>query len=173
MANKQAYFLSGRPGSGKTTVIKEVLSLDGRSAGGFYTEEIRVKGVREGFRIITLEGDSAILAHVGISSPYSIGRYGVDIGSIEDVAIPALREAISKKDILIIDEVGKMELLSPSFESAVVEVLESGKKVMGTIMLGSHPWVDRLKERPEVGIALVTRFNHAEVIDKVMDWLKS
>ncbi|MFC1926492.1 NTPase [Chloroflexota bacterium] len=173
MAAKKACFLSGRPGSGKTTVIKEVLSRGEKSAGGFYTEEIRIQGVREGFRIITLEGKSAVLAHVGICSRYSVGRYGVDVGSIEDVAIPALLNATRNQDILVIDEIGKMELLSASFGGAVLEALESGKKVLGTIMLGSHPWADRFKERPDVEIIPVTRSNHVEVIDKIMDWLKS
>ena len=169
---KRAYLLSGEPGSGKTTIIKEVLSKTRKSAGGFYTEEIRSQGVRQGFEIVTLDGGNATLAHITIRSPHRVSKYGVDITSMDEVAIPALREAIQKRDIVVIDEIGKMELFSPSFKDAVIEALESKKKVLGTIIFVSHPWADNIKQRPEVEIIKVTRSNHSEVVNKVLDWLE-
>jgi len=170
---KKAYLLSGQPGSGKTTIIKEVLSKVGKSAGGFYTEEIRNHGIRQGFRIITLDGESATLAHSGISSPYRVSKYRVDINSMDRVAIPAVREAICNRDIVVIDEIGKMELFSYSFRDAVIEALESAKKVLGTIMLASHPWADVVKRRAEVEIIWVTRLNSSKVVDQVLGYLES
>jgi nucleoside-triphosphatase len=170
---KKAYLLSGQPGSGKTTIIKEVLSKVGKSAGGFYTEEIRNHGIRQGFRIITLDGESATLAHSGISSPYHVSKYGVDINSMDRVAIPAVREAICNRDIVVIDEIGKMELFSRSFRDAVIEALESEKRVLGTIMLASHPWADVVKRRAEVEIIWVTRLNSSKVVDQVLGYLDS
>jgi len=170
---KKAYLLSGQPGSGKTTIIKEVLSKVGKSAGGFYTEEIRNHGIRQGFRIITLDGESATLAHSGISSPYRVSKYRVDINSMDRVAIPAVREAICNRDIVVIDEIGKMELFSYSFRDAVIEALESEKRVLGTIMLASHPWADVVKRRAEVEIIWVTRLNSSKVVDQVLGYLES
>ncbi len=170
---KKAYLLSGQPGSGKTTIIKEVLSKVRKSAGGFYTEEIRNQGIRQGFRIITLDGKSATLAHSDISSPYRVSKYGVDINSMDKVAIPAVREAVCNCDIVVIDEIGKMELFSYSFRDAVIEALESEKRVLGTIMLASHPWADVVKRRAEVEVISVTRFNRSEVVDQVLGWLES
>ncbi len=170
---KKAYLLAGKPGCGKTTIIKEVLSKTGKSAGGFYTEEIRNQGIRQGFQIITLDGESATLAHSGISSPYRVSKYGVDISSMDEAAIPALREAIRSRDIVVIDEIGKMELFSYSFRDAVIEALESEKRVLGTIMLASHPWADAVKRRAEVETISVTRFNHSQVVDQVLRWLES
>jgi len=170
---KKAYFLSGQPGSGKTTIIKQVLSKVGKSAGGFYTEEIRNHGIRQGFRIITLDGESATLAHSGISSPYRVSKYGVDINSMDRVAIPAVREAICNRDIVVIDEIGKMELFSHSFRDVVIEALKSEKRVLGTIMLASHPWADVVKRRAEVEVIWVTRRNPSEVVDQVLGYLDS
>lgn len=167
----RALFLTGEPGCGKTTIIKEALAKTNRSAGGFYTQEIRTKGVRQGFEIITLDGKSAILAHINVRSPYRVSKYGVDVESMDKVAVAALREVIQSKDVIVIDEIGKMELFSTPFKDTVLQALESGKKVLGTIMLASHPWADKIKQRPEVEIIRVTRFNRNEVLNKVLAWL--
>jgi len=168
---KRAYLLSGEPGSGKTTIIKEVLSKVNKSAGGFYTEEVRSQGVRQGFKIVTLDGKNAVLAHTSIRSLHRVSKYGVDTDSIDKVAVPALKQAIQSKDIIVIDEIGKMELFSPSFKDAVIEALQSEKKVLGTIMLASHPWADRIKERPEVEVIQVTRLNRNEVVNQALAWI--
>jgi nucleoside-triphosphatase len=168
---KRALFLSGEPGCGKTTIIKEVLSKVNKSAGGFYTEEVRSQGVRQGFNIITLDGKSAVLSHTRVRSPHRVGKYSVNTDSMDKVAVPALKQAIQTKDIIVIDEIGKMELFSPSFKDAVIEALQSEKKVLGTIMLASHPWADKIKERAEVEVIQVTRFNRNDVTDKLLNWL--
>ena len=168
---KKACLLSGEPGTGKTTIIKEVLSKAYKSAGGFYTEEIRIQGARQGFKIITLDGKNAVLAHTSVRSPYRVSKYGVDIDSVDKVAVPALKQAIQSKDIVVLDEIGKMELFSSSFKDAVIEALESGKKVLGTIMLAPHPWADKIKARQDVGIIKVTRLNRNEVVNQVLAWI--
>ena len=66
---KQAYLLSGAPGVGKTTIIKQAIDTVKEKTGGFYTREIRNQGVRQGFEIVTLDEQSAILAHINIHSP--------------------------------------------------------------------------------------------------------
>jgi nucleoside-triphosphatase len=171
--SKRVCLLSGQPGCGKTTIIRELLSKADMSAGGFYTEEIRVQGVRRGFRIATIDGATATLAHVDISSPYRVGKYGVDLGSLDEVGVPALREATKCREIVVVDEIGKMELFSALFREAVVEALGSGKKVVGTVMLSSHPWADELKRRDEVQVVLVTRENRREILDGLVRWMES
>jgi nucleoside-triphosphatase len=170
---KRAYLLSGQPGCGKTTIIRKALAAAGPSAGGFYTEEVRDRGARRGFRIITVDGGSAVLADVAFRSRYRVGKYGVDVNGMEEVAVPAIREALRGRDIVVIDEIGKMELFSSSFREAVIEALESGRKVVGTIMLASHPWVDEVKRRGDVHVATVTRDNRGEVLGDLLQWIGS
>ena len=168
---KRAFLLTGKPGTGKTALIKEALAMTKVKGGGFYTEEIRTGGIRQGFRIVTLDGQEATLAHVGISSPHQVSKYRVDTDSLNRVGVSALRRALKESDLIVIDEIGKMELLSPQFREAVTQAINSGKKVLGTIILNPHPFADEIKRHPEVETLLVTRENRTEVMRKVLNWL--
>jgi len=170
---KKAYLLTGGPGVGKTTLIKQALDRASVRAGGFFTEEIRTGGVRQGFKIITLDGRSAILSHIDIRSPYRVGKYGVDVEALDQVGVAALKDAVRKCDLVVIDEIGKMELFSPCFREAVFEAINSKKRVLGTIMLGSHPCADEIKRHPGVATISVTRMNRRQVLEQVVTWLES
>jgi nucleoside-triphosphatase len=168
---RRALLLTGKPGTGKTALIKEALARTRVRGGGFYTEEIRAGGIRQGFRIITLDGQEAVLAHVNISSPYQVSKYKVDIDSLNRVGVSALRQALKESDLIVIDEIGKMELLSPQFREAVTQAIGSGKKVLGTTMLNPHPFADKIKRHPQVRTLLLTRDNRHEVMGEVLNWL--
>ena len=168
---KGALLLTGKPGTGKTALIKEALARTKVKRGGFYTEEIRTGGIRQGFRIVTLDGREAILAHVNISSPHQVSKYKVDTGAVNSVGVSALRQALKEAELIVIDEIGKMELLLPQFREAVTQAINSGKRVLGTIMLNPHPFADEIKRHPEVEVLLVTRDNRTEAVRKVLNWL--
>jgi len=169
---KQVYLLTGRPGTGKTSIIKQAVAGMESKAGGFYTEEIRSRGVREGFRLVTLDGRRAILAHIDIHSQYRVSKYGVDIDSLDRVGVSALQQAAEECDLVVIDEIGKMELFSANFREAVLHIIDSGKKVLGTIMLSPNPWADAIKRQPQVNLVSVTRANYQQMLEELRRWLK-
>jgi nucleoside-triphosphatase THEP1 len=170
---KRVYLLTGMPSTGKTTIIREALLRSKKSVGGFYTEEIRVQGARKGFQIVTLDGETTILAHIEIHSPYRVSKYGVDLGGLERVAVPAIERAVKHHDIVVIDEIGKMELFSSAFREAVIEAMESGKLVVGTIMLKSDPLADKIKRHPAVELILVDRTNQQQVLRQLLQRIES
>lgn len=170
MAN--VYLLTGSPGTGKTTVIRQAIAGSEAKAGGFYTEEIRSGGTRQGFRLVTLDGHDAILAHVDSRSRYRVSKYGVDVQNLDSIGVAAINQAIEISDLIVIDEIGKMELFSPRFREAVLKAIDSGKKVLGTIMLSPNPFADNIKCHPKVKVIQLTRANHDEVLREILDWLK-
>lgn len=169
---KNAYLLSGRPGVGKTTLVREVIAPYLARAGGFYTEEVRRRGQRQGFRLLTLDGRETVLASVQLKGPYRVGQYGVNLVALEQVAVPALRRAMMSSDLVVIDEIGKMELLSPSFPEAVLRAIQSGKPLLGTIMAAPHPFADGLRRHPQVQVIEVTEANRGAVRHQLEAWLE-
>ena len=140
---KHICLLIGPPRAGKTTLIKEAVQGFSGSAGGFYTEEIRERGDRTGFRLVTLDGRDAVLSHTSIHSPYRVGKYGVDITALEQTGVAALLEAVKHSDLVVVDEIGKMEMLSLKFREAVLQIIASNKKALGTIIAASPRVVGR------------------------------
>jgi nucleoside-triphosphatase len=170
---KPVYLLTGRPGTGKTSIIKEAIAGVKGKVGGFYTEEIRSRGIRQGFRLVTLDGRSAILAHTNFHSPYRVSRYGVDIASLDEVAVSTLNQVAQECDLVVVDEIGKMELFSAKFREAMENILDSGKRLLGTIMLSPNPYADAIKHQPQVNLIMVTRTNHQQVLQELQSWLST
>lgn len=153
------FLLEGRPGIGKTTVARrlvERLREAGVSPAGFTTEEIRERGRRVGFAIEDLNGERGVLAHVDFPGPPRVGKYGVDLDAFERIALRALTEPA---DVVIIDELGKMELASPAFREAVRRMFERGVSAVASVHAFRHPFTDELKARPDVELIRVTERN--------------
>lgn len=168
-------FLTGAPSSGKTTVIKKVVARLGLPAYGFYTEEERKDGRRTGFLMKTLDGRSGYLAHQDVKSGYHIRRYGVSIENIESIAAASI--VPRGENIIILDEIGKMECFSVVFRKAALCALDSPNIVIGTITLGGDDFILSVKERPDIEITEVTPENRDTlpeiIIGKVREILRS
>ena len=170
---KKHILLTGKPGVGKTTVIKKIIPLLGLDAGGFYTEEIREMDKRMGFRIVTLDGEEGILAHVDCNSNYKVSKYRVDLDSFEKVAIPAIENAMKNKSIIIIDEIGKMELFSTKFKELVSNILDGEKTLLCVIKEDGYAFSENIKKRNDIDILTVNYENRDRLPEKVVDMLKA
>jgi nucleoside-triphosphatase len=173
----QKVLLTGRPGCGKTTLIKGVVNKLSQRAGGFYTEEIRDSesvrersgGTRAGFKIVTLDGKEAAFAHVDFKTRDHVGKYGLDLSALERIGVGALRQAIQARRLVVIDEIGPMEIRSPTFREAVNEALDSELPVLATIFARSLPFTEAIKSRPDVTLIEVRPDNRERLVSELSD----
>ncbi|HOT90049.1 MAG TPA: nucleoside-triphosphatase [Anaerolineae bacterium] len=165
--------LTGHPGIGKTTIIRNVVAQLGKKAGGFYTEEIVGPGGRKGFRLITLDGRETTIAHVDLRDPKAprVGRYGVDLKALESVGVAALQRAMQEKKLVVVDEIGAMELYSHAFCETVMLAILGPTPVLGTIMSRPHPESDAFKTLAQVTLWEVNRTTRDDLPVKVLAWV--
>ena len=171
-ASSNVLLITGIPGIGKTTVAKKVVtSLADHNIGGFYTEEIRVNNVRQGFELITIQGERFVMAHVDSDSAYRVGKYGVDV-EIIDTAIAMTLSEDPDTEVFIIDEIGKMECFSKKFRAAMRGLLDSGRPLVATVALRGGGFIAEVKGRPDVEIWEVTKANRNEMPAQILRWLE-
>jgi nucleoside-triphosphatase len=110
---------------------------------------------------------------VDIKGRPRVSRYGVNLRDLEEVGVAALRRAITEADLVVVDEIGKMELFSQGFRQAVAEAIEGDKPVLGTVMASPEPWVDALKALSQVTVLEVTQDNREQMAPLIMELLQS
>ena len=162
------HLITGEKKAGKTTAVRKIVSGALRPlCHGFYTEEIRENGRRTGFRLTTLDGKTAVIAHRDeehrIQSEFRAGNYVVDLKAFEAIALPALESLPGHKGLIVIDEIGPMQLLSPRFKEAVARILEGPGVLFGTIVAREFPWADDIKARAGIVVHPMTHENRDEL----------
>ena len=168
---KTAILLTGAPRCGKTTLLQKVLAQYTGPMGGFYTREVLKDGQRTAFEMVTLDGKTGILAGLHLTGPPKVSKYGVDLNALEAVALPAIRSACQNGELVVIDEIGPMETFSGAFCQTVLETLDAGSLLFGTIVQRSTPFGDRVKDRSEVEVIEVTPANRDALVKILLDRL--
>jgi len=158
--------LTGPPRCGKSTLIEKLIPKIEKPMTGFFTREMREGGKRVGFSIKTLDGKEGVLGHEDSESRVRVGKYGIDLEAIDRIAVPSMIPS-KPEQIVIIDEIGKMECLSPLFRETLVKTLDSMNTVIGTVAFKGIPFIETIKRRPDVLLATVNEKNRNSLVDSL------
>ena len=172
MREQKNILITGLPGIGKTTAIKKLAEeLKDLCPSGFYTAEIREGTVRQGFELVGLDGGRGLLSHVGIRSIYRVGRYGVALGDFE-IFLDSLALAGPNTKVVIIDEIGKMECLSPKFKTVVRDALDSEKPVIASVAFKGVGFIAEVKNRGDIKLLEMTAGNRSALPAQIAGYVR-
>jgi nucleoside-triphosphatase THEP1 len=155
--------VTGPPRCGKSTLIERLVGRIQKPITGFFTREKRQGGKRVGFSIITLDGKEGVLAHQGTKSKLRVGKYGVNIDHIDQIAVPSMVPA-KADEIVVIDEIGKMECFSSLFRQTLLKALDSDNSVLGSIALKGDEFIQSTRKRADVLLIHITENNRDKLV---------
>jgi nucleoside-triphosphatase len=142
------------------------------------SREVRSGGARVGFEVLDLSSDRrGWLAHVNQPSGPQVGRYRVNLEDLNSIGVEAIGKAVEGFDVVVIDEVGPMELFSEKFKEAVKRAVESGKVVVGVVHWKARDrLIEEVKKREDAEVIVVTYENrnklHENIVGKAIEFLE-
>ena len=165
-------FITGQPGCGKSTLVMQIadaLKASGWKVGGILTPEVREHGHRLGFKVVDIVSKrEAWLASIHIPTKNMVGKYYVHVDDFESIAIPALEYALNECNLIIIDEIGKMEMFSQNFRELLEKILKSDKNLLAVV---HRAYAQKLKQYGK--LFWLTRENFEKVKrEALLDFMK-
>lgn len=163
--------VTGPPRSGKSTLIEKAIRQMQGPITGFFTREIRQSGKRVGFSIATMDGKMGVLAHRKIKSRFRVGPYGINLQDLDQIAVPSMLPS-GPGEIVVVDEIGKMECFSLPFRKTLLHALDSDHQVIATIAIKGNNFIQNIKERSDVLIIPISESNRDPALELLLEQIK-
>jgi nucleoside-triphosphatase len=166
--------ITGKPGSGKSTLIQKLTDhFNNKKIAGIATPEIRRKNKRYGFKIIDIfSGHEEIMASVDIKSNHRVSKYQVAVEAVDKI-LEKLHSNLNEAEIIMIDEIGKMELYSKKFKDMIKTILDSEKPVIATIQLSKNPFIKNIKSREDSKVYFLEKDQFEKTLRSIADKMRS
>jgi len=174
---KPKVLITGPPRCGKSTLISKSLDYFSEmnyTIHGFLTPEVREEGKRIGFDIKDIYSkEHGKLARIGnYNTKHKLGKYSVFVGDLEEMISKLEIIEFKEIDLLVIDEIGKMELCSKKFQNFIRNIFSSDVAILATIGLKlKHPIKDFILNLPNISIFSLNRQNfqktYQEIVSKI------
>lgn len=168
-ASTKCLFLTGKPSIGKSTLLEKVMNIFHQSTDlkivGFITRDIRNDtGDRIGFETSTLDNKRT----GQLATKNGDGTYELNHETMNTVIIPTLLEGIESADLLVIDEIGPIQLQNVEFKKTIDLILEKRDlSVIGIVALQGHPYLSRIHQHYRTGLFEVTEANREQLVTKI------
>ncbi len=161
--------LTGKPKSGKTTLLRKIIAQIPNKVG-FVTNEIRKDDVRVGFEIETYSGERTVLAHIDFDKSHSVNKYGLNLDNLNKI-LPSV--ANFKDEILYLDEIGQMELQSQDFVLLAKKYLDAENICLTTLTsVYEDDFTKEVRERDNVIIYEITEENREKIYEEILCMLR-
>jgi nucleoside-triphosphatase len=134
---------------------------------GFYTEEVKEGGRRRGFRGVTLDGRTFTLADRELEGPYRVGPYTVSLEGLESIGLDALRPRPDTQ-LIVLDEVGKMECFSAAFRARVEELLAGDTPLLASVASIGVGFVKRVRNDPRIDLLRVRPASRDGMVGEIL-----
>jgi len=169
---RRKILITGRPGVGKTTLfIRLYEELRVFNPIGFYTSEIRENNIRKGFELVSFNGIRKILSHVRIKgrTPFEVGKYGVDIDTFDNFL--DMNDFYNPDhDLIMIDEIGKMECFSMKFQKLIGKLIEADRAFISTIAHKGGGVINDIKNHSNVKLFEITKHNRNSKLFEIINY---
>jgi nucleoside-triphosphatase len=152
-------------------LIEKVVQRINRPVTGFFTQELREKGRRVGFSITTLDGNNGVLAHQNIKSRFRVAKYGVNLRDLDRIAVPSIFPSMPDQ-VVVIDEIGKMECFSRFFRENILRVLSMENLVIGSIAIRGDRFIQSIKKREDVSLISISESTRDLALDLFLQEIK-
>jgi len=175
-------FLTGRVKCGKSTLLKQEITPYLGKIGGYYVRRIFCSGEHRGFRMMELSDQKSYLLEQEAGSIHKekdLVVYLSDNGNwepcektFEVTGAEILKRAYhSGKKVILMDELGTAEQFSPRFRRMVNMLLDSSLSVLGVIKKERNPFLDGIRERDDVTVVDLDRWERREAAERVRSFL--
>lgn len=150
-----------------------IASLPQLKIGGFRTVPIIEHGVKKGFLLESLAGESKTFAHVELDTInlFDIYRYNIDI--FEEFGVMCLTEALANSDLILMDEIGLMERDARQFCQMILRCLNSETIVLGAYQKRASWFAQLLQSRDDTRVFEVTIANREQIPKQIVSLLNS
>lgn len=149
--------LTGRPRSGKTTLIQDQLTKFPLPLGGFAVQRLTWKGETWAFRLLDLSQEAYASHWETTQEPEDIAICMASLGKWQGIAPVfdskgrrALESCWGRKVLVVMDELGIFERNAAAFQSSVLETLDRDLPVLGVLKDKANPFLDKVRQHPAV-----------------------
>lgn len=159
--------IDGLPRVGKTTAVQRVLSLAKVRCGGFFSAAVS-KQFYTNFRLVSVQGPHRSVSSQELLRRFDIpGVIGFNLEDLENFGVPAVLHALETCDVVVIDQLGTLEVSSEKFRRVVDRVLNSDKVCLATVTSSNVPYIEAIRKRPDVSIYEINRSNRMLLPERI------
>lgn len=161
-------FLTGPIRFGKSTLLSRAVSESGLPVGGYFVQRLMIEGQTRAFHLadVSIEPYVPDLEVAGIDKYRNIiGHIGREISwhpeVLDEQGASMIRQSlIGDKQLILMDELGRIELKAWNFQIAVREALDSRQLVLGVLKPEGNIFLDAIRNRKDVVVLDLTQMSH-------------